>query len=61
MPLSKPEMDLVTKTREQLGKVKSSALMMAHAQSASDRQEHLRRLSDSLKLAAALLDKLEKE
>ena len=61
MPLSKAEIESVTKIREQLGKIKSSALMTAHAQSASDRQEHLRRVSDALKQAVALLDKLEKE
>ena len=49
------------KVREHLGKTRSTALMMAHAQSALDRERYLQNLSKELKAAFLLLDKLEKE
>jgi hypothetical protein len=49
------------KVREHLGKTKASALMMAHAQSALDRERYLQTLSQELKAAVTLLEKLEKE
>jgi hypothetical protein len=46
------------KIRSHLGKLKSSALMMANAQSALDRNRYLQKLSIELKAAVELLDKL---
>jgi hypothetical protein len=49
------------KVREHLGKTRSAALMMAHAQSALDRERYLQTLTKELKSAVTLLEKLEKE
>jgi hypothetical protein len=49
------------KVREHLGKTRSAALMMAHAQSALNREAYLKILSKELKAAVLLLEKLEKE
>ncbi len=44
------------KIREHLGRVRSSALMMANAQSATDRNRYLQTLAKELQKALALLD-----
>lgn len=53
--------DVVRKIHEHLGKVRSCALMMSAAQSLDTRKEYLRQLSEQLKKAASLLNKLETE
>jgi hypothetical protein len=52
--------EIAQKIREHLGKAKSSALMMANAHSALDRNRYLQKLSVEFKAAVALLDKLPK-
>ncbi len=51
--------EVLKKIREHLGTAKSCALMMANAQSAVSRTDYLKRLSEQLKNATTLLDKLE--
>jgi hypothetical protein len=53
--------DTAKKVREHLGKIKANALMMAHAQSALNRERYLQNLSKELKAAVVLLERLEKE
>ena len=51
----------IQKIREHMGIAKSTALMMANAQSAADRLEFLKRMSAELRKAYLLLDQLDKE
>ena len=51
--------ELIRKIREHLGKVRSAALILAHTQSGEKRNEYIKRLTDELKKANALLDKIE--
>ncbi len=53
--------DVIHKVREHMRIAKSTALMMANAQSAADRLEYLKRLSGELRKAYVLLDNLEKD
>ena len=53
--------DTAKKVREHLGKIKANALMMAHAQSALNRERYLQNLSKEMKAAVVLLERLEKE
>ncbi len=57
--MNRPE--VFQKIREHLMVARSCALMMANAQSASGRNEYLKRLAEQIKSAMALLDKLEEE
>lgn len=59
MATAAASMEAVLKLRQHLGKIRSAALMMAHAQSAIDRNRYLQNVSQELKAALALLDKLE--
>jgi hypothetical protein len=49
------------KIREHLGSAKSSALMMANAQRALDRNRYLQSLSREIKEAISLIEKLAKD
>jgi hypothetical protein len=51
--------DLAEKIRLHLRKAKASTLMIAHAQSPLDRQKYLKLMSDEMKRAVALVDRLE--
>ena len=51
--------DLLAKVREHLAKTRARALMMANAQSFTDRSRYLKQLSEELQNAQVLLDKIE--
>jgi hypothetical protein len=51
--------EIARKLREHMGRIRSNALMMAHAHSALDRNRFLQNLTGELKKITALVEKLD--